>query len=712
MHVVTFIFACIELVILFYLIIYRLARPDDKTAVLNIVLISLLIIYNVTGGLLPDPNLPGSVFIQEAIAYGTGFITPCYFPYYVYKAFGLEKMRFHAYKGVFLFLMLPYLLFVIVYAATNNLDFAKNLLALPVLYALWVVASLFKAIRSKYKNNFRSRESREEAAVLILSITPWIGLPFIDYFDLSQAIEASVTNPGFLLLLALQVNRHIKQIRTEHERLLNWNTNLQHEVDKKTAYLEKINEQTTNTFVNLAHETKTPLTLINNYLQEYINSKGNSEELTIIKKSIDKLSIDIVNFFDMVRFNKGFAVYNHEKVSDFSEILWDKLLLFKSYARKRDIELKENIEENVFIKADPESIHRIINNLVENAIKFSDDNSVIEISLSTHHGKILFSITDSGIGIPPEMHEKVFKPYYQINNHKRSIQGMGLGLPIVKKVVVDLNGEIGVESDPQKKLGTTITVLLTQHKKLENETALTSSNKNIVHYYEEPLVTENPHQSDRQTILLVEDNISMVNYLIKKLAEKYNVYAALNGNEALAKIKNLPVLPDLIITDVMMDKLDGYEFAEIIQNNASYSHIPFIFLSAKSTLDDRLLGLRLGAIDFIQKPFVIKELLQKIESILTIAAKQRLALLTSAFKNIHSQEITKKTEEVFNQNCDLYKLTIREKEVAILICKGLTYKAVAEHLFISERTVTTHVQNIFEKMDVSGKNDMKKKLEG
>src|SRR5688572_19017607 len=100
MHIVTFGFVCIEIVIFFYLVIYKLARPDDKTALLNIFLIFLLITYNVMGGLLPDPKLPGSEFIQLVIAYFTGFITPCYFPYYVYKAFGLEKMNFHAYKGV------------------------------------------------------------------------------------------------------------------------------------------------------------------------------------------------------------------------------------------------------------------------------------------------------------------------------------------------------------------------------------------------------------------------------------------------------------------------------------------------------------------------------------------------------------------------------------------------------------------------------------
>ncbi len=247
MHWVTFGFVCIELVILFYLIIHRLARPDDKTSGLNIILITLLITYNVTGGLLPDPNLPGSFFIQASIAYATGFITPCYFPYYVYKAFGLDRMKFHAYKGVYLFLMLPYLVFVIVFAVSNNLETAKNLLILPVLYALWVIYSLVKAVRYKYRSNLSSIESRAEIVVLFLSITPWVGLPVIDFFNIGQAIEASITNIGFLLLLALHLKRNISQLRTEHERLieseqrlLNWNEHLRQEVDKRTKELERL----------------------------------------------------------------------------------------------------------------------------------------------------------------------------------------------------------------------------------------------------------------------------------------------------------------------------------------------------------------------------------------------------------------------------------------------------------------------------------------
>ena len=721
MHIVTFIFVCIEIVIFFYLVIYRLARPDDKTTFLNIVLIFLLITYNVTGGLLPDTNLPGSFFVQNIIAYATGFITPCYFPYYVYKAFGLEKMKFHAYKGVFLFLMMPYLVFVIVFAISDDLDTAKNILILPVLYALWVIYSLLKAIQFKYKNDFSSKESKEEITVLVLSITPWIGLPVITYFDLSQAAEASVTNAGFLLLLALQVSRHIKQLKAEHQRLvdsemrlLNWNTTLQQEVNKRTKELEKINEQKTNTFINLAHETKTPLTLINNYLEEYINTKGNSEELNVVKKNIDKLSSDIVNFFDLEKFNKGFAVYNHEQVSDFSGILRDNLVLFKEYAKKRKIELSENVENDVFIKADPVSINRIINNLIENAIKFSPDRCLIEISSQSSGEKIIFSVKDCGIGIPAELHKKVFEPYYQISNQKRSIQGMGLGLPIVKKVIQELNGEIQIDSDPQKAPGTKITVLLTRHILQQDQVASPNiSDKNIPADIESLTLRETIHDIHKQTILIVEDNISMVNYLNIKLSENYNVYAALNGNEALIKIKNLEALPDLIISDVMMDKVDGYAFAKIISKNPNYNHIPFIFLSAKATKTDKVQGLKLGAIDFIQKPFSINELIQKIESILSNAAKQKRTALATAFnalsasKTIQSQPVS----NTFDQNCQLYNLTSREKDIAKLICEGYKYKDIGETLFIAERTVTKHVQNIFQKIGVSNKIELINKLE-
>lgn len=250
MHIITFLFICVETVILLYLVIYRMARPDDKSTSLNIILILLLILYNVTGGFLPDPNIPGSFYVQLSIAYATGFITPCYFPYYVFNAFSLQKMRFHAYKGVILFLVIPYLIFVLLFVTSGNLDVAKNLLIIPVLYAIWVIITLTGAVKFKYQNNFKTKAAKEEVAVLFLSLTPWVGLPVIDYFNFGQAVEATTTNTGFLLLLALQLKQHIMQVKAEHQRLidsedqlLKWNEQLQEEVRKRTQELENLTRE-------------------------------------------------------------------------------------------------------------------------------------------------------------------------------------------------------------------------------------------------------------------------------------------------------------------------------------------------------------------------------------------------------------------------------------------------------------------------------------
>jgi DNA-binding CsgD family transcriptional regulator len=239
MHIVTFTFICIELLILIYLSAYRIARPGDTTNLLDIVLLLLLITYNITGGLFPDSHLPGSFILQESIAYGTGFITPCYFPYFVYKAFGLQQMRFHALKGIWFFLVIPYLFFVSLLIASNNLGSAKNILLVPVLYALWVIYSLTSALGAKH--------SIEEKAILYFCLAPWVALPAIAYFDLNQAIEVIITNSGFLLLLALHVKRNILLLREEHLRLLEsesllelWHSRFHKELSLRIMHFQSI----------------------------------------------------------------------------------------------------------------------------------------------------------------------------------------------------------------------------------------------------------------------------------------------------------------------------------------------------------------------------------------------------------------------------------------------------------------------------------------
>jgi len=718
MHIVTFIFVCIEIVIFFYLIIFRLARPDDKTVFLNIVLIFLLLLYNVTGGLLPDPKLPGSFFLQEIIAYATGFIVPCYFPYYAYKAFGLQRLKFHAYKGVFLYLISPYLLFVMVFALADNLKIAQYILILPVIYATWFVFLLFKAIRDKYNNDFSSAESKQELIVLLLSLAPWISLPIISFLNISQSIEASVTNIGFLLLLSLQVKQNINQIRIDHEKLIEselrlrtWNTNLQDEVNKRTIELEKAHQIRSTNFIYLVHETKTPLTLIQNYLEEYINKNGSDENLEIVKGGVDKLTADMINLFDIERYSKGFDVYRHNKISNFSEILKSCLPLFEYYCNKLNITFDVSLEKNIYIKADPNAINRITNNIIENAIKFSEEGGKIKIFLSQKDEKIIFSVQDDGIGISPSLQKKIFEPYFQIGHKNTSLQGMGLGLPIVKKVVDSLEGEIAIESDPKNRTGTKVIIILTKHDLKPEDAPVQNSNSSSISSYQfaDYSIEDSIYLPERKSILLIEDNIAMLNFLSNKFRVSYNVFCAHNGAEALKKINELAIIPDIILSDIMMNKMDGFSFIKTISEQPNYNHIPIIFLTAKSTPIDRLKGLKLGAIDFFSKPFSFEELNLKIETILLNISKQQTAILNSSIlnlktlKNLNNEGSVQTYNSKFGQNIRLLNLTNREIEIAKLIVIGKTYKEIADALFISEKTVTKHIQNMFEKADVSNK---------
>jgi len=717
MHIITFFFVSVEVVIFFYLIIFRLARPDDRTVFLNIPLIFLLLTYNITGGLLPDPKLPGSFFWQVSIAYATGFITPCYFPYYVYKAFGLARLKYHSYKGVFLFLIIPYFLFVAVFAMSDDLKVAQNLLILPVLYSSWLIILVIRSIRDKY-NNFSSMESKQELTVLLLSLAPWVSLPVISFFDIGQAVEASATNIGFLLLFSLQVKQNIKQIRIDHEKLIEselrlrtWNTNLQDEVNKRTKELEKAHQIRSTNFINLVHETKTPLTLIKNYLDEYINKNGSAEELDIIKGSVDKLTTDVINLFDIERFSKGIDVYRHNKVSDFSEILKSTLPLFEYYCSKQNIKLRTSIEENLYLKADPYAINRIANNVIENAIKFTDEGGEITISLSQKDDNIIFSVQDDGVGISPSLQKKIFEPHYQIGNKNTSLQGMGLGLPIVKKVVDSLGGEIVVESNPSHVPGTKVLIILTKHDLKAKDMPVQISNEasNPNYQFADYTIEDSTYLPERRSLLLVEDNKAMLHFLCNKFKGKYNVYYALNGADALKKLHEMPIIPDLILSDIMMDKLDGFAFAQVISEQANYNHIPIVFLTAKSTPTDRLKGLKLGAIDFVSKPFSFEELNQKIETILLNISKQQTAILNSSIlslktlKNLNPENPAVAYDSKFDQNIRLLSLTNREIEIAKLIVKGKTYREIASELFISEKTVTKHIQNMFEKANVSNK---------
>jgi DNA-binding CsgD family transcriptional regulator len=191
------------------------------------VLLTLLIVYNITGGLFPDNNIKIPIVTQNIFAYGSGFLMASYFPYYFYKGFGLKKLRFHALYGVPLFLLLPYVIFfVIAYSLNGNLEFAiKYGVVIPFFYSLVLLWAITQAVLLKYKEQQKESKFVEILAVYC-AVIPWASMTLLSYFHASQALEVMITNGGFIVITILFITRYIVGARNEFEQLKVFNTTL------------------------------------------------------------------------------------------------------------------------------------------------------------------------------------------------------------------------------------------------------------------------------------------------------------------------------------------------------------------------------------------------------------------------------------------------------------------------------------------------------
>lgn len=221
-HIVTFIFIVLETIMFLFQLFYYLFRPEDKARLYYLILLALLLFYNITGGLFPDPNIHAlSIPLQEMIAYGSGFLMASYFPFYFYKACDLKSLRWHALYGVPLFLMGPYVVFFVIdYAIHGNLDEdLKYGMIAPFIYALVLLWVMFRAIRKQHETNRNDNQYFEEVAMYI-AISPWAALAFFGFVEESQLVEVLCTNTGIIAITTLFIWKSIQKARLEYRRVL------------------------------------------------------------------------------------------------------------------------------------------------------------------------------------------------------------------------------------------------------------------------------------------------------------------------------------------------------------------------------------------------------------------------------------------------------------------------------------------------------------
>ncbi len=396
--------------------------------------------------------------------------------------------------------------------------------------------------------------------------------------------------------------------------------------------LRQVDQMKSRFFTNISHEFRTPLTLILGQIDSLQSSVTNHKDrgkLQVAHKNAQRVLRLINQLLDLSKLEVGSMKLKTQK-QNLVSFIKSLFYSFESFAEKKQITLSLDAEAGtIFVDVDPEKMEKVFYNLLSNAFKFTPEGGKISLIISVKEDEFAeIRIKDSGVGIKEERLPHIFNRFYQADDsHTREQEGSGIGLALAKELTELHKGKIYVESMEGK--GTEFIILIPLSK--DKAGISTGSNENIltgdkrkeidalidsdISVEVENSETEFSNQNDKtQIVLVVEDNADVRGYICEQLDDKYQIAQAANGMDGFTQAQKL--IPDLIITDVMMPKMDGFEFCKEVRRNEKTSHIPIIMLTAKAGLDDKIEGLETGIDAYLTKPFSAKELIVRVSNLI------------------------------------------------------------------------------------------------
>jgi signal transduction histidine kinase/CheY-like chemotaxis protein/ligand-binding sensor domain-containing protein/AraC-like DNA-binding protein len=446
----------------------------------------------------------------------------------------------------------------------------------------------------------------------------------------------------FLTIVYLSIYAYKERIELKKEKEIS-----EFKIQKEHELTEKKLEF----FTNISHDLKTPLTLIDAPVSDLLQSENLNREqvnkLTLIRrnsKRLYSLITDLLDFRKLTQKHYSLAV----KETDIHNLIEGIYNALQEECKNKSISLEKSVEKGLKGYVDEEKVEKIMWNLLSNAVKFTNTGGAIYLSanemVTEGNRKIELVVKDNGVGISEENKSKIFDRFFKVQDGNiLNKQGTGIGLSIVKKLVELHHGNIRVESE--SGLGTTFTISIPADKAdyLEHELA-EADTKNIPAYSYEtaeiPEIRSKTYSKQKHYnlpgILVVEDNSELREYLAGHLKKRYKVYQAEDGLAGLTLAKEHN--PDIILTDVQMPIMNGYEFCKEIRRNFDTSHIPVVMLTANDTIDRQIEGLTTGADTYLTKPFEIKLLDAVLNSLLENRKKLR-----NKFLGVESAENLEKT---------------------------------------------------------------------
>ncbi len=454
--------------------------------------------------------------------------------------------------------------------------------------------------------------------------------------------------------------------------------------------LKALDESKTRFFTNITHEFRTPITLILGPLTKILKDTGKKlsrDEITNLLKLVDRnasILLRLVNqIMDFKRADAGKLTFNTTS-SDIIPFLHQIIETFIPIADEHNINFNYSYqEENIVMIFDADKMERIIYNLLSNAFKYTPDGKTIDLKIlvkqdnvNTSDSKFLrIIIEDTGIGIPKNEISKLFTLFHQANNAFSVAQtGTGVGLYLVKKYTELHSGKVYCNSELGKGSIFTVELPIITHSEMHFSPNKFPNKGNI------PFVL--PNNTKKIKILIVEDNVDILFFLKNEMQENFEILTSNNGFEALKLLKK--EIPDFILTDIMMPKMDGYEFCKHVKTDISLSHIPLFILSAKNSVESQLLGYDSGADDYLTKPIELEVLIAKIHRMMQL--KQQIQkqivehpdVIPTAIKQKNSADKTflEKLHKIIENHLDNPDLNVELLAKKMFISRSVLYEKI------------------------------------
>ena len=414
---------------------------------------------------------------------------------------------------------------------------------------------------------------------------------------------------------------------------------------------EEANKAKLQFFTNISHELRTPLTLIAdpvNYIihDDNLNSQQRSM-LQIVQRNVLVLTQLVSEILDFRKVQNGKMEL---RLSDFNlaESMKQWIMLFSASAQKKHITISMDAPDTIMLRADQDKIERICYNLLSNALKYTSEGGEISLMAKEEGGRVMISVADNGCGISSDELPYIFDRFYQAKNAGR---GTGIGLAIVKAFTELHHGEVSATSVEGK--GSTFTIHIPVRQKGEVTNQPTEKIEQLV----EPSSAEEvpnqarhideliqPYQTDKPEVLIIDDNIDIRTYLRSVLSEKYNVSEAANGKAGLELARK--IVPDIVLSDIMMPVMDGLAFCQQLKTDKAISHIPVILLTARSLDEQRAEGYEHGADAYLSKPFSLRLLFSRIDNL--IQSRKKLSkLFSNSDENDAFEKLSNETDKTF-----------------------------------------------------------------